>query len=160
MEQIQPAYATFEQAEKLKEKNFDVKCKHYYEFALTSKKNKQDGYSGPFGWKKGELNIQSGHFINNDKHVDSSNEAWFLCSRPEQWQIVEWLRVNHGIHIEVSCDVYGELWYAKLHVCSKEVWEDLDKRHNILTAHHKFNEHKSKQEAYSTAFDHILKELI
>jgi predicted DNA-binding protein (UPF0278 family) len=75
--------------------------------------------------------------------------------------LVEWLRINHSIHVEVSCDVYGELWFVKLEVCSKEVWDDLDKRHKILTAHRKFNnEHKSKQEAYSAAFDYILNNLI
>jgi len=80
---------------------------------------------------------------------------------PEQWQVIEWLRINHGIHLEVSCDVYGKLWFVKLEVCSKEVWDDLDKRHNILTANRKFiNEHKSKQEAYSAAFDYILNNLI
>jgi hypothetical protein len=128
MEQIRPAYATFEQAKKLKEKRFNEIC---------------------FSWYSDV----------GDRILYGAAEMDFKA--PEQWQVVEWLRVNHGIHLEVSCDVYGELWFVKLEVCSKEVWDDLDKRHKILTAHRKFNnEHKSKQEAYSAAFDYILNNLI
>jgi hypothetical protein len=132
-QQIEPAYATFEQGKLLKKKGFNIPCRT--------------------GWVK--------HFISGDNYVIDDLGNKHLIERPEQWQIVEWLRINHGIHVEVSCDVYGELWYANLFVCSKEVWEDEDKRHNILTANRKFiNEHKSKQEAYSAAFDYILNELI
>ena len=128
------SYVTFEQAKKLKEKGFDVECDEYY---------LEDGidysYTKPENW----------------------NLKPDTVSRPEQWQVVEWLRVNHGIHLGVSCDAYGKFWYANLNVCSKEVWEDEDKRHNILSAHYKFNnEHKSSQEAYSAAFDYILNNLI
>jgi hypothetical protein len=147
MKQIQPSYATFEQAKKLKEIGFDSYTnigysesgkKYYHQGGQEPVKNGQNYYEGR----------------------DYQGEP-FLCSAPEQWEVVEWLRINHGIHVEVSCDVYGELWFVKLEVCSKEVWDDLDKRHKILTAHRKFNnEHKSKQEAYSAAFDYILNNLI
>jgi hypothetical protein len=133
-QQIQPAYATFEQGKKLKEKGFNQRTKMVWLDAL--------------GQHLREVHL-------------SLELNYKEYNAPEQWQIVEWLRINHGIHVEVSCDVYGELWYANLFVCSKEVWEDEDKRHNILSAHNKFiNEHKSPQEAYSAAFDYILNELI
>jgi hypothetical protein len=138
-QQIEPAYVTFEQAKKLKEKEFnkdkiEIECNQGYDF-------RGDGT----------------HLIKNGRHIQHK----LFYSAPEQWQVIEWLRINHGIHLEVSCDVYGELWFVKLEVCSKEVWDDLDKRHNILTAHRKFNnEHKSPQEAYSAAFDYILNDLI
>jgi hypothetical protein len=133
-QQIEPAYATFEQAKKLKEKGFNVPCVNYYTPKFT---------------------------VHGLRNLIRNSELDDFYSAPEQWQIVEWLRINHGIHVEVSCDVYGEFWYVNLKVCSKEVWEDEDKRHNILTANRKFiNEHKSKQEAYSAAFDYILNKLI
>jgi len=149
-QQIEPAYATFEQGKKLKEKGFDLECNSFYNFH----KPQINGLRGLVTPREHNSGIYQDH--NGETEDDD-----LICSAPEQWQIVEWLRVNHGIHIEVSCDVYGELWYANLFVCSKEVWEDEDKCHNILTAHHKFNnEHKSKKEAYSAAFDYILNELI
>ena len=101
------------------------------------------------------------------KHVTFEQAKWLSellesgYSIPEQHQVVEWLRVNHGIWVYVESDCYGELWYVELTVCSQEVWEDLDKRHGIISAPRKFNnEHKSPQQAYSAAFDYVLKELI
>jgi len=134
-QQIEPAYATSEQGKKLKEKGFNVPCVNYYTPKFTE-----------HGFKLTPIrNSELGDFY----------------SAPEQWQIVEWLRINHGIHVEIICDCYGELWYAYLKVCSREVWEDEDKCHNILTAYQKFNnEHKSKKEAYSAVFDYILNKLI
>jgi hypothetical protein len=150
MEQIEPAYVTFEQGKKLKEKGFNVECRNYY---LEKDKALHEGFEDEY-W--GDYRCR-----NWNADVIGIKPFQGFVSAPEQWQIVEWLRVNHGIHIEVSCDVYGELWYANLFVCSKEVWEDEDKRHNILTANRKFiNEHKSKKEAYSAAFEHTLNKLI
>ena len=135
MKNIQPTYTTFEQAKLLKEKEWQQRTKIVWLDSLG---------------KQHLIKINLSLELNNDEY-----------DAPEQWQVIEWLRVNHGIHVEVSCDVYGKLWFVKLEVCSKEVWDDLDKRHNILTANRKFiNEHKSKQEAYSAAFDYILNKLI
>ena len=147
MKQIQPSYATFEQAKKLKEKGF----------------TKENGYACREGWINYLYSFTgaTGTPENDSGYVLDTLGNSHLIERPEQWQVVEWLRVNHGIHLEVSCDVYGELWFANLKVCSKEVWEDEDKRHNIITAHQKFdNQHKSKQEVYSAAFDYVLNNLI
>jgi len=142
-QQIEPAYATFEQAKKLKELGLLVKSDKYW--VMMTK----DEYTEMSDVQLDDLDHSVGIGGN------------LIIAKYQQWQIVEWLRINHGIHVEVSCYVYGELWYANLNVCSKEVWEDEDKRHNILTAYHKFNNgHKSKKEAYSAAFDHILNKLI
>lgn len=69
---IQPAYVTFEQAKKLKEKGFDVKTS--YNFDLT-----------------GEI-----HHIGLLNHNDSEKKI----SHPEQWQVVEWGSLVHNIEIE------------------------------------------------------------
>jgi hypothetical protein len=91
-----------------------------------------------------------------EKGMDNWDEFLQLVNIPEQWQVIEWLRINHSIWVSVEGGISGTCWYAKLSVCSEEVWEDLDKRHDILSAHRKFNnEHKSPQEAYSAAFDYI-----
>jgi len=147
---IKPTYVTFEQAKLLKEKGFDVECNHYYEYSLKSRIDQQDGYSGPFGWEKGELNYQSGYFINNIEGVDTSNESWYLCARPEQWQVVEWLRINHGIEVETYKSNYNRYDYRIIN--GKESLMYLK-----LPLHRSFH---PKQEAYSAAFDYILKELI
>jgi len=55
---IQDQRVSFDNAKLLKEKGFDVPCIKSFEIALKSKKNKQDGYSVVFGWKKGEFNIK------------------------------------------------------------------------------------------------------
>jgi hypothetical protein len=152
-------------AKLLKKKGFDIPVNSCYsgdEFCLNYSIINQ--YSQEYFEDKGECLIIPYSPFDRSVYLETINfNDWGdnSYSAPEQWQIMEWLRVNHGIHIEVSCDVYGELWYANLFVCSKEVWEDEDKRHNILTANRKFiNEHKSKQEAYESAFDYILNELI
>ena len=158
-QQIEPHYVDFNTAKLLKEKGFgkwsgNIKTTDYCHGKYFHKK--PSGYN-LVNWKETDILFITGYdnWVNEYPYCD----IWTYA--PEQWQILEWLRINHGIHVEVSCTVYGEFWYANLKVCSKEVWEDLDKRHNILTAHHKFNnEHKSKKEAYSAAFDYILNELI
>ncbi len=143
---IEPKYVTFEQAKLLKGKEFEVKVRPMYYFEKTI-------YTGSYMYNTdGVLKLCSMPLV-------CLKSAWI--DAPEQWQVVEWLRVNYGIWISVEGDSYGDYWYVKLTVCSEEVWEDLDKRPGINSAHRKFNnEHKSPQEAYSGAFDYILKELI
>jgi hypothetical protein len=66
---------------------------------------------------------------------------------PEQWQVVEWLRVNHGLWIVVNLGIVhekGTMFFANIIKFGK---------------HHK-SKHRtlfytSPQEAYSTAFDYI-----
>ena len=134
-QEIKPTYVTFEQAEKLKEKRFDVKVNTFFD-------------------------LLSGNQIDNAP-LGNYNLTKQSISIPEQWQVIEWLRVNHGIWINIEPEEYGQYYYVKLNVCSQELWEDLDKRHEVITAHRKFNnEHKTPQEAYSAAFDYILNDLI
>lgn len=128
---IEAAYATFDFAKFLKEKGFDESTNYWYS-------------------SNGERYCDD-DFKNNRGSIPQE-----LCSAPEQWQVVEWLRVEHGIWIDVKPDCYGQFWYAQLSICSKERWEDVDNRSLILSAHTKFNnEHKSPQEAVSAAFDYI-----
>lgn len=73
----------------------------------------------------------------------------------EQWQVIEWLRVSHGIWVRVDC-IHSEWWVVSLNNASDGSF----KVHPSLIAHPDYIVYKTPQEAYSAAFDYILKELI
>ena len=114
---IEPVYVTFEQAELLKEKRFDIWC----EFRYTD-------------------------FNGQIKLAKDASELFPLA--PEQWQVVEWLRINHGIWVGVS--LFNKK-YKYLINQIEDTWCFNDKKGD------KFN---TPQQAYSAAFDYVLKELM
>jgi hypothetical protein len=129
MKEIKPTYVTFEQAKWLKEKGFDEVCNAY------------------FNLDKEIVRFEDSHFspsCNSDMHPYTYGEI----TLPEQWQVCEWLRVNHGIWIYI-------LPYSTLF--RPYVEEIIDKDRFGKWEGHKYN---SPQEAYSAAFNYILKELI
>jgi hypothetical protein len=139
MENIQPTYATFEQAKWLKEIGFNEKCSHYY---IDNFQNfKHDGTLYKCGLPDKNENKNLFQFVTrkNQPH---------LCNAPEQWQVVEWLRVNHGIWIGITLYIipYGTFYSANV--------QNNDNKHTS------FSGHSNPQEAYSAAFDYILKKLI
>jgi hypothetical protein len=134
MEQIEPAYATFEQAKKLKEIGFDSYTnigysesgkKYYHQGGQEPVKNGQNYYEGR----------------------DYQGEP-FLCSAPEQWQIVEWLRINHKIW--VSCELDEDMYKPRIYTFHN------GNKHVPLG----FKNYLTPQEACSAAFDYILNNLI
>ena len=136
MKEIKPTYVTFEQAKWLKEKGFDEPCTALFIHEIIQ---------GNTEWDILELFERN----NNDTYefLLSCDMDWqknYL--RPEQWQVVEWLRVNHGIWIYCKYQKRGKIIF---------VIEDL--QGNNITISPDLN---SPQEAYSAAFDYILKELI
>lgn len=144
---------SFEIAKLLKEKGFDEQCDYYYEHAITEAYNEQDGYSGPFGWEKGETNYQSGFHINNSKY-DSSNEAWLLCSAPTIAEVVMWLYEKHGIWVRVEPDWDGDFW---VQIKSREIPDARIGKWQVVTA---FAPYKSPTEAYEKAIEYCLNKLI
>jgi hypothetical protein len=102
---------SFETAKLAKEKGFVAGSSHYYEQAKTSQKDKQDGYSGAFGWKKGETNLQSDYTKNSS---DIGNSSWFICEAPTQSLLQKWLREKHCLHIQLggSEGEIGKWFYA------------------------------------------------
>ncbi len=96
-EQVVP----YEIALLLKQKNFTDRCWAGYECALKSKKNEQDGHSGPFGWKKGECNFNTGYYENNSPSADYSNESWIIVAAPFWQQVIHWFDITHNIDISV-----------------------------------------------------------
>ena len=124
MNNIEPKYVTFEQAKWLKEIGFDENCKNVVE--------------------NNEFFIHNGFDTKNSEIIQSA------CTIPEQWQVIEWLRVNFGIWVVVNLDsvhLKGIMYFANIVKFGK---------------HHK-SEYKTifyntPQEAYSTAFDYIKNE--
>jgi hypothetical protein len=70
----------FDNSKLLKEIGFNCACNENYELALKSRKNKEHGYSGSFGWKKGELNIQNEYNRNTTLDHYYDNKNWYGCS--------------------------------------------------------------------------------
>jgi hypothetical protein len=142
--QIQPHYVTFEQAKWLKEKGFDVNVKSYY---TTSEEFTPKDY------------YYFGNEINYNSPVNDVNTINGTISRPEQHQVVEWLRVNHGIWIEVRhIKTFG---INRFHIM---IW-DYKNTEDYMTIYHDgvgpgYKVWDTPQEAYSAAFDDILNNLL
>lgn len=122
-------HVIFEQAKWLKEKGFNEDCRAFYlDGNLETSKHSIGNYND-VKWVRTWRN--------------SPNDD--IISAPEQHQVVEWLRVNHGIWISVDM-VYETtqtgFWYS-----IRQSKED-DKA--ICS-----NEYPTPQEAYSAAFDYI-----
>ncbi len=125
-----------ETAKWLKEKGFNKECKQIF----YGDSDDEDLL------KNNEPNIPSNNYVLSE----------FDCYAPIISDVVDWLSEKHGIWVQVEPDYCGDLWYVILKVCSKEVWENINKRHEIISAHRKFiNEHKSPKEAYQAAFNYI-----
>jgi hypothetical protein len=139
MQEIKPTYVTFEQAKLLAEKSFDEFCSHYY---INDFQNfKHDGMLHKCGLPN-ECDSK-----NIFQYVKRKNQP-HLCNAPEQWQIIEWLRVNHGIWVDVSLNQFSKP-------------KDLQWMYSIVfledcTYSHSSKSYNSPQEAYSSAFDYIL----
>jgi len=113
--EIEPKYVTFDQAKWLKEKGFNLPTLNWYHR----------------GNKK----------FNTNDLLFSMNKITDNYSAPEQWQVVEWLRLNHGIWIYVKRGFGWEYFVEKA-----------DNSNDLLYNDGTFN---SPQEAYSAAFDYI-----
>jgi hypothetical protein len=122
-QEIKPTYITFEQAKWLKEKGFhSIKCLAY---------------------------SLEGFELNNYCYNLEGDKQW--TAKPEQWQVVEWLRVNHGIWIQVSISRYG-VFYCNILQDQKTKNLDIPMSYEMICQLNDFN---SPQEAYSAAFDYI-----
>jgi hypothetical protein len=132
-QEIKPTYVTFEQAKSLKDKGFKGRSRYY-------------GGSG-------EL-VEVPNIIEYDYRHTNNEMQRFRWEAPEQHQVVEWLRVNHEIWVLVNIAM-DDKWYFELYNLK-------DKRNAeiIIEDENVTDFHNSTKEAYSAAFDYILKELI
>jgi hypothetical protein len=135
--EIKPHYVDFNTAKWLKEKEFDVNVKSYY---TTSEEFTPKDY------------YYFGNEINYNSPVNDVNTINGTISRPEQWQVVEWLLVNHGIWIHSAPENNEEdvvKWAFTIQRIDSEV--------RFVRRVGEFN---SPQEAYSAAFDDISNNLL
>jgi hypothetical protein len=129
MEKIEPKYITFEQAELLAKKGFDEHCTKVYDVNAP---------------ESTEL-FDYGSMVGDDE-----------LYAPEQWQVCEWLRVNHGIWIKVDHFITEQNtidWDFEI----DNVDTDVDEKGNYIPLHpfDPKRSYNSPQEAYSAAFDYI-----
>lgn len=139
MKKIDPKYATFEQAKWLKEKGFDEQCTALFIHEI----------------RQGNTEWEILEFF--ERNNDDTYEFLLSCDmdwqknylRPEQHQVVEWLRLNHGIDLYHITYKGTKGKYDCIVVCDKFRTE----MSTMLLTHSRwFN---SPQEAYSAAFDYI-----
>jgi hypothetical protein len=132
--EIKPTYATFEQAKKFKEKGFDARCQNTISLQA-----------------EGEVrNSHQNEYIDWNNFIPSTNPSLGKCyiSCPEQWQVVEWLRLTHGIWISPYMASSISWGFHVLRVSDGHV---IGRNEGLVN---------SPQEAYSAAFDYILNNLI
>lgn len=92
-------------------------------------------------------------YASNGGVCDSVYDFDNWCYNPEQWQVVEWLRVNHDIW--VSC--YPTSNPLK---CQFRIYKNDNGVMGQVYDDYMGKEFNSPQEAYSAAFDYILNNLI
>ena len=133
-QEIKPTHVTFEQAKWLKEKGFKGRSRYY-------------GGSG-------EL-VEVPNIIENDYRHTNNEMQRFRWEAPEQHQVVEWLRVNHGIWVyPLPIDDDMKLWQCR--VIKGEPFTNVKNTLKIITCGEiSYRSLHSPQEAYSAAFDYI-----
>lgn len=122
--EIKPTYVTFEQAKFFLKKGLRCKVSMYY------------------------INRDQFDVENPKKRMTKDG---LICDipAPEQWQVVEWLRVNHDIWVSVRLNNTKNSWmYFLQETITKQLTQNIKDGFN------------TPQEAYSAAFDYILNTLI
>lgn len=134
---IKPTYVSFEQAKWLKEKG--------YKQTPNKLHNSYYNYKGEF---RGDVSDYIKAYVDEDKE---KIEEYSSVNAPEQWQVVEWLRINHGIWVRCN-SMDGIKWYC-------DIWNFKGKPNTALTKKAQIifsdKEYNAPQEAYSSAFDYI-----
>jgi hypothetical protein len=146
---MNPTRVTFEQAKWLKEKGFNVSLYHFYyqdkpnsKPYITTGTEYQSDRNCKWDW-----NLNGGESGNQSKIIPYPNkDTGIYYSAPEQWQVVEWLRVNHGIWV----------WVRPYKDHAADNNDPIQHQMNIyksgVSVYKEFNSH---DKAYSAAFDYI-----
>jgi len=124
-------YVTPEQARWLKDKEFNLVCDYMY----------TDRFPNDLTYNRyGSTNLKSKEeFLK----VGTYNMA------PEQWEIVEWLRINHNIWIYPLYD--GKQWYYQINRTDDPLY---------CCIQFDFVDQDTPEKAYSAGFDFIFEKLI
>ena len=168
MEEIKPTYITFEQAKLLKKKGFDAPCIAFYDEEDNINEinyycNANHNVTGSKScWHNDLLSVtnteldEMGAFCYKD---EEETESYIRLTAPEQWMVVEWLRLNYGIWIYPYCAGINKFHYGIANSMTGSIITNSYRRNgNKLES--LFAGYSSPQEAISAAFDYTLKELI
>jgi hypothetical protein len=125
-------YVTFEQAKWFKEKGFD-------EITDTI-------FNTSYGT---EVVLENINFL---RHSDGNNP---FISRPEHWEVIEWLRVNHDICLWVK--PYADSITYQPHWCyiNNKAKENNNTFHLSGNASINGSDYKTPQQAYEAAFNYL-----
>lgn len=144
----------------LVEKKFKIEFQHYF----TSFNRYEDAleFCKIFPNKFSEDSYTINEDIEDNNKVYNCNVELSTFKRvPTIMEVVMWLYEKHGIWVIVDCDCYGESWFCKISIASEKNWNDLELRDKINKTNRNIpNEHKSPIQAYVTAMEHILQNLI
>jgi hypothetical protein len=154
---IEPTYLTFEQCKMLKEKGLNAICQRYW-----------------VRWSSTDYKEMSNiELVTLDYEIGIGNNL--ITPKYEQWQVVEWLRLEHNIFVSILhkdvrnqptenntyIDFKGFTFYVVSTLEYKHLMsEEIDTMLNGGIGKGWGIVYNSPQEAYSSAFDFILKELI
>lgn len=171
-QEIQPRYVAYNQAVWLKEKGFNLEVQCFYskygafnylnphreyEHLHSYSEQIESYFTGKYNWNS--LNVDEGMICLKTAFSECDEWCNCECSAPEQWQVVEWLIINHGIWISLVADndytfkfeINTWSWYENEkcyrlghRVLGETMWETSS------------TPYKSPQEAYSAAFDYII----
>jgi len=128
---MEPHYVNFEQAKLLKELGFNIKSKFHYPNLSAKQEICQSQDWNTF--------------------TDMSGDSKYYTA-PEQHQVVEWLRVNHGVWVQVSISRYGMF---HCNIFQNQPTKDITTPMSFEMIC-QLNDFKTPHEAYSAAFDYIL----
>jgi hypothetical protein len=134
--EIKPTYVTFEQAKWLKEKG--------YKQTPNKLRIPYYNYKGEF---RGDVSDYIKAYVDEDKE---KAEEYSTINAPEQWEVVEWLRINHGIwlYVKRGCEIRNNEAFDKF----QSIIEFIPQVKFDITDLPTFD---SPQEAYSAAFNYI-----
>ena len=140
---------TYEIAKWLKEKGFDQNINNAWF-------NRVGNYLGICNVKEDGTQVTYSNTYSSAELVTREyyNEccSYRYCA-PEQWQVVEWLRVNHGIWI-------SSYPTSNPKKCQFRIYQNNNGVMGQVYDDYMGKEFNSPQEAYSSAFDFVLTKLI
>jgi hypothetical protein len=177
---IQPAYVTFEQSKWLKEKGFNPFTESTKSVATNNRYGKNEYYSfyqDARNWDVvGYESLKDKCVISfhekvgtNSSEIDTLLVSYGVFNgnlggivsyvAPEQHQVVEWLRINHGIIVLALPDNEDDFIDTQKVIYTPVIYRVCEGLHNLykelIRGKYTILYYNSPQEAYSAAFDYI-----
>jgi len=116
---------SFTTAKLAKEKRFDIACSgSYTEYLVDQVDPDYPEGGGAFTMTKGEIELASNYFINNDERCDYTCKSYAMYAAPTQALLAKWLREVHNIQVYVNShtkDGNGKYRDYVAHVNNREI---------------------------------------